>query len=153
MPWLKSRHVIFLDVEDGIMLLLEHIHVISGWSPHKRWWEIFCILNVTLMWFLPLLLSKNSVFSQKFVAHLMWSQSCMNYIAMLRSVLYQTIHYRSCRVFLPVLVKNYFPKQNLEFYFYKVDSLFTLERKKLLGQKEDDLGMRTLHFVLNTLDG
>lgn len=83
----------------------------------------------------------------------MWAQSCMNYIAMLRSVLYQTIHYRSFRVLLPVLVKNYFPKQNLEFYFYKVDSLFTLERKKLLGQKEDDLGMRTLHFVLNTLDG
>ena len=41
----------------------------------------------------------------------------------------------------------------LEFSFYKVDSLFTLERKKLLGQKEDDLGMRTLYFVLNTLDG
>ena len=41
----------------------------------------------------------------------------------------------------------------LEFYFYKVDSLFTLERKKLLGQKEDDLGMRTLYFVVNTLDG
>ena len=39
----------------------------------------------------------------------------------------------------------------LEFKVYNFDRFFTIERKKLLGQKDDDL--KTLYCVLNTLIG
>lgn len=55
------------------------------------------------------------------------------------------------RDFITSIPSKVLSEIKLEFKVYNIDRFFTIERKKLLGQKEDDL--KTLYCVLNTLIG
>ena len=55
------------------------------------------------------------------------------------------------RDFITSIPSKVLSEIKLEFKVYNIDRFFIIERKKLLGQNEDDL--KTLYCVLNTLIG
>ena len=55
------------------------------------------------------------------------------------------------RDFITSIPSKVLSEIKLEFKVYNFDRFFTIERKKLLGQKDDDL--KTLYCELNTLIG
>lgn len=55
------------------------------------------------------------------------------------------------RDFITSIPSKVLSEIKLEFKVYNIDRFFIIERKKLLGQKEDDL--KTLYCELNTLIG